>query len=166
VNATNADICAECGAALPAGGDCWTRLHELLEIETRVLPALEPEAAMRAHFCAVAAYQLQHPSRLTRETLDRLRTGVSEMTSPSARPVEHLRRELGRFAAGSKKVTRSAPPGDRSHIDQRWPTSWSVTARDVTQRPDPEYPDAVNRWARAALADLDAAMAVDSQRQR
>lgn len=162
MDATNADICPECGAALPVGGDCWSRLHELLEIETRVLPTLEPEAAQRAHFFAVAAYQLQHPSRLTRETLDRLRTAVSEMTSPSARPIEHLRREMGRFAAGSKKVTRSAPPGDRSHIDQRWPTSWSVTARDVTKRPDPEYPDAVTGWAVATLADLDTAVAVDS----
>ncbi|MEU7799558.1 DUF5946 family protein [Micromonospora arborensis] len=155
--------CPECGGALPATGDCWTRLHELLEIETRVLPALEPEAGMRAHFFAVATYQLQHPSRLTRETLDRLHAAVDEMTGPGAPPIAHLRREMGRFAAGSRKVTRSAPPTDRSHIDKRWPVSWSVTAQGVTERPESEYPDAVGRWAVATLADLRVALAATSR---
>ncbi|MEU7755133.1 DUF5946 family protein [Micromonospora sp. NPDC049101] len=159
MNATHTDRCAECGGALPASGDCWTRLHELLEIETRVLPTLEPQVGMRAHFFAVATYQLQHPSRLTRATLDRLHAAVDEMTGPAAPPLARLRRDMGRFAAGSRKVTRSAPPTDRSHIDRRWPVSWSVTAHDVTEGQESEYPDAVGRWAVATLADLRAALA-------
>lgn len=143
---------------LPATGDCWTRLLDLLEIETRVLPTLELEPGKRAHFLAVATYQLQHPYRLTQESVDGLRAGVAEMTGPAARPLENLRQEVGKFASGTQKVARSAPPGDRSHIDQCWPTSWSVTARDVAEGPDPEYPAAVGRWAVATLADLDAAL--------
>ncbi|MEU4476006.1 DUF5946 family protein [Micromonospora sp. NPDC023888] len=163
MNATRTDRCAECGAAVPTSGDCWTRLHELLEIETRVLPSLDPEAGMRAHFFAVATYQLQHPSRLTREALDRLHASVDEMTGPAPPPIARLRRDMGRFAAGSQKVTRSAPPSDRSHIDARWPVSWSVTAQDVTERAESEYPDAVGRWAVATLADLRVAMAATSR---
>ncbi|MFG1842589.1 DUF5946 family protein [Micromonospora sp. NPDC049175] len=159
---TRTDRCAECGGAVPTSGDCWTRLHELLEIETRVLPTLEPEAGMRAHFFAVATYQLQHPSRLTRETLDRLHAAVDEMTGPAPPPIAYLRRGMGRFAAGSQKVIRSAPT-DRSHIDARWPVSWSVTAQDVTERAESEYPDAVGSWAVATLADLHAAMPATSR---
>ncbi|MEU8330606.1 DUF5946 family protein [Micromonospora sp. NPDC048839] len=163
MSATRTDRCAECGGALPTSGDCWTRLHELLEIETRVLPTLDPQAGMRAHFFAVATYQLQHPSRLTREALDGLHAAVDAMTGASPPPIAHLRRDTGRFAAGSRKVTRSAPPTDRSHIDRRWPVSWSVTAHDVTEEAETEYPDAVGRWAVATLADLRVAMAATSR---
>lgn len=155
---TDADPCPECGAALPESGDCWTQLHELLEIETRVLPVLDAEAGKRAHFFAVATYQLQHPSRLTREALDGLRAGVSEMAGPSPRPIAHLRREVGRFAAGPRRVTRSAA-GGRSHVDPRWPRSWPMTALDVTRQADAAYPEAVARWAAATLEAIDAGLA-------
>ena len=51
-------VCPECGAALPADGDCWSRVNDLLEIELRALTLLDTEAARRAHFFAIATYQL------------------------------------------------------------------------------------------------------------
>ncbi|MCH1883277.1 DUF5946 family protein [Agrococcus sp. ARC_14] len=149
--------CPECGTTLPASSECWSRLHELLEIESRVLPGLGPAVGKRAHFFAVATYQLQHPSRLTRESVDWLRTGVREMLEPTGTTTDRLRRRAGDFAKGSRRVSSAAPEGDRSHIDPRWPTAWSITARDVASQPDSAYPEAVERWAAAALADVDAA---------
>ncbi|MCA9879337.1 MAG: hypothetical protein KC442_16210 [Thermomicrobiales bacterium] len=145
--------CAECGAPLPPSGDCWTRLHQLLEIETRVAPTLDPETGKRAHFFAVATYQLQHPSRLQPEALAALRRGVAEMLQPAPRPIEDLRREIGR-TVGRVKVGRRAAASDRTHITAAWPTSWPMTAVDVINRPDAEYPQTTATWARATIEAL------------
>ncbi len=163
MEAQGGNRCQECGAVLPASGDCWTRLHELLEIELRVLPALEPEHGKRAHFFAVSTYQLQHPSRLTPESLGFLRTAVGTMIGPTPPPVAQLRRRVSRLADGPQKVGRSGPPGDRSHVDGRWPRTWSVTANDVAQLPDRQYPGAVRQWAATTLAEIDAALADDPE---
>jgi hypothetical protein len=150
----SADLCVECGAPMPTSGDCWTRVHELLEIETRVLPGLEPESGLRAHFYAIATYQLQHPFRVAADALAALRSAVTEMLADDARPTAQLRRDIGR-TVGRGKVTRQAEPGDRSHIDPRWPRTWSMTAADVVAAPDAAYPEAVVRWASKTVADLD-----------
>jgi hypothetical protein len=52
-------------------------------------------------------------------------------------------------------VGRQAEPGDRAHVDPRWPRTWSMTAADVVAGPDVEYPKAVAIWARKTVADLD-----------
>ena len=145
--------CVECGAPLPTSGECWTRVHELLEIETRVLPSLDSESGMRTHFFAIATYQLQHPSRVTSDALTHLASAVSEQLAEAARPIARLRRDVGR-AVGSGKVARQAEPDDRDHVDPHWPRSWSVTAADVVMRPDDNYPDAVAEWASATLGEL------------
>jgi hypothetical protein len=139
---------------MPASGDCWTRVHELLEIETRLLPGLEPESGLRAHFFAIATYQLQHPFRVAADALAALRSAVAEMLADDARPIAQLRRDIGR-TAGRGKVGRQAEPGDRGHVDPRWPRTWSMTAADVVAVPDVEYPKAVVMWARKTVADLD-----------
>lgn len=144
--------CVECGAPLPSSGECWTRVHELLEIETRVLPSLDSELGMRTHFFAIATYQLQHPSRVTADALPYLASAVAEQLADGARPVERLRRDVGRVV-GSGKVARQAEPDDRCHVDPHWPRSWSVTAADVAMKPDDEYADAVVEWASSTLAE-------------
>ncbi|HEY9313197.1 MAG TPA: DUF5946 family protein [Williamsia sp.] len=148
-----AGLCVECGAPLPASGECWTRVHELLEIETRVLPLLDTELGMRTHFFAVSTYQLQHPFRVAADALTDLGSAVAEQLADGARPIAHLRRGINR-SIGTRKVGRQAEPGDRGHVDPDWPRSWSVTAADVVTMPDDNYPNAVAEWARSTLADL------------
>lgn len=146
-------VCQECGASLPSDGDCWNRVYELLEIEGRALASLDPEAAKRAHFFAVATYQLQHSSRLTLPILLQLQTCVAEMLAPNARPIEEMRRDLSRTTNGSQRVTNRAPAGDRSHVPG-WPQQWSITVVDIVTASDNAYPAEVARWARATLHDI------------
>ena len=142
---------------LPAGGECSARVHELLEIETRELPQHDPETGKRVHFFAIATYQLQHPSRLTAEAATGLREAVRAMLAAS-RPVDDLRREVGRRFAGQTKVSRRADPADRTHVDPRWPRQWSTTAPDVIAAGDAAYVPGVAAWAEATTRDLDAAL--------
>ncbi|RLV55703.1 hypothetical protein D9V41_09570 [Aeromicrobium phragmitis] len=151
------DSCTECGAVLPPSGDCWTRVHELLEIENRVLPRIDAETAKRAHYFAIASYQLQHPSRLTPSAADGLLNGLRDMLSAGAPPIDAFRRAVGRQMAGTK-VGRDAAVGDRHHVHPDWPRRWGVTAVDVLARPDDAYPQAVTEWASACLRELDVAL--------
>jgi hypothetical protein len=152
----NATICQECGAALPADGDCWDRVTDLLEIETRALAPLDPEAGKRAHFFAIATYQLQHPSRSVLPILELLRTSVAEMLAPNARRIEEMRRHMSRATGGSQRVRSRVSAGDRSHVPN-WPRQWTMTVLDVIAAPDDAYPTEVARWARATLSDIDRA---------
>jgi hypothetical protein len=131
-------------------------VNELLAVEIRALAHLDAEAGKRAHFFAIAAYQLQHPSRLTLPFLVQLRTSVAEMLRPYACPIEDLRRDISRATNGSQRVIRRAPAGDRSHVPT-WPRQWTMTVLDVIATPDDAYPDEVSRWARATLSDLERA---------
>jgi hypothetical protein len=149
--------CPECGALMPASGECWPRVYELLEIETRELAHHDPEAAKRAHFFAIAVYQLQHPSRLTAEAATVLREGVRTMLA-APRPIDDLRRDVGRRFARHTKVTRRADPRDRTHVDPRWPRRWSKTALDVIAAGDAAYMSGVAAWAEATTWELDAAL--------
>lgn len=153
---TSGTVCQECGAELPPDGDCWSRVYELLEIETRALAGLDPEAARRAHFFAIATYQLQHPSRLTLPILLQLRASVAEMLAPHPRPIEVMRRDVARATNGVQRVTNRAPAGDRSHVPQ-WPRRWTMTALVVISASDEAYPAEVARWAKATLRDIERA---------
>ncbi|WP_163542929.1 DUF5946 family protein [Occultella kanbiaonis] len=144
--------CPECGAVLPSGGDCWERVHELLETEARLLPGIE--VGLLAHFFAIATYQLQHPSRLTGGAVTQLRDGVRRMLGSDRPPIAHLRRQVRGFAEGPSRVARRAAAGDRAHVPH-WPTRWTMTATDVIGGPQADYADAVERWARRTLGDLD-----------
>lgn len=152
---TDPTVCPECGTPMPEAG-CWSRVHELLEIEHDALPRIEFEAGLRTHFFAIGAYQLQHPSRSTGEALTALRGAVASMLE-SPQPVRDLRGQMRRHIRGTK-VGRKAPPGDHTHIDARWPTTWTMTARDVIASGVDGYPSAVADWAAATVADLDRAM--------
>jgi hypothetical protein len=155
---TRDTVCQECGAPLPDDGDCWSRVNDLLEIEMRALAPLDLEAGKRAHFFAIATYQLQHPTRLTLPILNKLRTSVAEMLASNARPVEEMRRDISRATNGSQRVTRRAPEGDRSHVPN-WPRQWTMTVMDIIATPDHAYPTEVARWARATLGDIERAEA-------
>lgn len=155
---TNDTVCHECGAPLPADGDCWSRVNDLLEIEIRALAPLDLEVGKRAHFIAIATYQLQHPSRLTLPILERLRASIAEMLDPNARPIEELRRDMARVTNGSQRVRSRAPASDRLPVPH-WPPQWTMTVMDVIATSDHAYPTEVARWAIATLSDLERAKA-------
>ena len=128
-------------------------MHGLLEIETRVLADLDPQAGKRAHFWAIATYQLQRPSRLNAEAVNGLRESVQRMLeTPTS--IDHLRREVGRRVEGKRKVSRAAAPGDHSHVDPRWPRTWTTTALDIVTAGDDSYVENVTRWAVTTTRDL------------
>ncbi|WP_040833355.1 hypothetical protein [Nocardia brevicatena] len=76
-----------------------------------------------------------------------------------AEPIRDLREEMRRHIRGTK-VGRKAPAGDRTHVDARRPTTWTMTARDVTASGVDGYTSTVADWAATTVADLDRAMGV------
>ncbi|QLY29971.1 DUF5946 family protein [Nocardia huaxiensis] len=147
------DRCPECGGVLPPSGVCADRIPELLEIEAQVLDGSED--SLRAHFYAIATYQVQHPSRMTPQATAGMRAALTRMAR-NPFPISDLRREIRRdFRA--VKVTNPNPE-DRSGVDSRWPCDWPITAADIVARPPSEYVAAVTEWARAATDLLDRAV--------
>lgn len=131
-------------------------MHELLGIEAGLLSVVEPEVGKRAHFFAVSTYQLQHPSRSTVDALDWLRAAVARMLRDPV-STDYLRRENARNLQGTK-ISRTAPPEDRTHVDPRWPRTWTLTAVDVISGGEQAYVEGVARWAAATVRDLHAAV--------
>ncbi|WP_459957221.1 DUF5946 family protein [Nocardia sp. IFM 10818] len=145
--------CRECGAALPESGDCGDRIPELLEIEWRVLDGSED--SLRAHFFAIASFQVQHPSRMTPEATAGLRIQLTRMVRDPI-PIATLRIDIRRAFHGVK--VNNPNPGDRSTVDPRWPTRWPMTAADIVARPAAEYITAVGEWARTTADTIDLAV--------
>ncbi|MUM17295.1 hypothetical protein FZI91_19500 [Mycobacterium sp. CBMA271] len=145
--------CPECGATLPDSGRCWDRVHQLLEVEAQALQ--DSTDGRRAHFYAIATYQLQHPSRLTAPAVAELRVQLARMLTAEV-PIAELREDVRRNVRGLK-VTNPAPT-DISHVDSRWPRRWMITAADVVARPPTEYMVAVRDWADATRETLNAAL--------
>jgi hypothetical protein len=146
-------VCVECGSRLPGTGECWARVHELLEIESPVLVNCDPETGMRAHYFAIASYLLQHPSRSTQPALEGLLDDVTSMLH-EPRPMSELREQVWRRHRGVN-VSRVATPDDRAHIASHWPTQWSITASDVIATADDDYVASVAEWAAATVAQLE-----------
>ena len=156
-------VCVECGLPLPGTGECWTRVHELLEIESRVLVHRDPETGMRAHYFAIAAYLLQHPSRSTQPALDGLLDDVTSMLH-KPRPMCELRETVRRRHRGVN-VSRIATPDDRAHVASQWPTQWSITASDVIASAEDGYVESVQEWAAATVAQLGVTRASRTSKQ-
>lgn len=149
-------VCHECGAALPDDGHCGSRVHELLAIEAGLLASVEPEIGRRTHFFAVATYQLQHPSRSTVEALDWLRGAVARMVHDRV-STDVLLLDNRRALQGAA-ISPSGAPGDRRHVDPRWPQEWSVTAVEVIAGGEETYVEGVARWAGATVQELEQAV--------
>lgn len=137
--------CPQCGAVLPADGDCWSRVNDLLEIETRALAFVDREAALRAFLChrhLSTATPIETDPAHPRATAGRYRRDAGA----NRPPVEDLRRDIARATNGSQRAARRAPAGDRSHVPH-WPGQWTMTVADVIAAPDAACPTEVARWA-------------------
>jgi len=148
-------LCPECGAPLPPEvGACRARFHDLLALESRI-PGGPDEAA---HYLAVTAYNLQHPSAFTTEARAHMLAGLEGALSGEL-TVDDVRRQTRRRYDGPKRVLRErgVAPGDPGNAPvPGWPTEWPVTvAHALGAEPDQgSYHSRVREWAEAVLETL------------
>ena len=138
--------CGECGAPLDAGRACRDYFNDLLGLEWQVPGG----PGGRAHFLAVASYNLQHPSQFTAVMLSGLRQTLSDVLSGRATIADALARART-VTDGATRVERR--PGDADH-PLEWPRRWPMTVRDVCDVPASRYLDQVHAWATAVDASL------------
>lgn len=141
------NACPECGAPVPAGGQCLDHFHTLLVLEGSFPGA--PGAIL--HFYAVACYNLQHPASvaLTAEALEGLRRNLADALNGTA-SVAELRRRASRASDGPTRVRRR--PGDPPVDWYRGP--WPMNVTDMLTATAATYPELVETWARSVLAAL------------
>jgi hypothetical protein len=151
----SAATCAECGAPLAPGRTCRDYFHDLLALEATVPggPGEEP------HFFAVATYNLQHPSGFMPPALVGLRRTLADVLARRA-TVADARRRARQATNGPTRVRRHAD-AELSTADQAtlraWPSTWSMTVRDVCEVAPAQYAARVRAWAARVTAELEAA---------
>lgn len=150
------EVCIECGAHIPPGGECRDHLDALLALETQLAHEradVWDQVGAVTHFYAVGSYMLQHPESMggTVAALDGLRTqlsrhldGLDDMDAIAAR----VRRE----ASGAARVTRrSSDP-----IPTWGGGAWPMAITDVLAAGLDGYCDAVRSWIESIRRELDA----------
>lgn len=146
-----AELCPECGAAVPESGSCRDHFHVLLLREWEIPggPGALP------HFYAVASYGLQHPDSMnyTAATLAGLLAQLSDMLDGRA-TLDQIRQRTRQATNGAVRVTRRE--GDAVVPWRRG--DWPMTVVDVlTVVPDAvAYAERVLRWAHSVRDALDA----------
>lgn len=135
--------CAECGAPLVDGMDCWSQMGAICAWEWQ-----DPELAA-LHFVTVASYNLQHPAQFAPETLANLQAVYIEHLDHGL-PVAEIRRRIGAQAEGARRVL--IPPSERRPVLRRWP----LTVADVYIPDQPQgAADRVRAWAASIRRALD-----------
>lgn len=130
--------CPECGAA-----DCQARFDEFLALEFS-------EAGYGAvHHLTVAAYMLQHSSRLTREGWLEMRGLLREFLVENKPPSFIRRQNKDKVDSGKREFKIKSKPGERILSK----STWTKTICDVRAENAEIYCADVTEWARAALED-------------
>ena len=128
--------CPECGAA-----DCQARFDEFLALEFS-------EAGYGAvHHLTVAAYMLQHSSRLTREGWLEMRGLLREFLVENKPPGFIRKQNKDKVDSGKRQFKIKSKTGERI-ISQ---STWTKTICDVRLENAEVYCVDVTEWARAAL---------------
>jgi len=137
--------CPECGAENTAEKTCETQYHECLVKEFT-------EAGYgQVHHLTVAAYMLQHSSKLSRqgwlETRRLLREFLIEKKSPA-----EIRRQNKNNVDGSRRNWKITSNDGVAKINR---TEWTKTILDVSTKNTEVYCEDVTAWARSALEDVE-----------
>lgn len=136
------NTCAECGAPLVDGMNCWEQLGGIISWEWQ-----DPDL-LAEHFLTVASYNLQHPARfrdvviagLTAAFIERLDSGIA---------VEEIRRRIAGAYEGSTRVLKGMSERRTSL------RSWDLTVADVYLPDRPEGAAArVRAWAASIRRQL------------
>jgi hypothetical protein len=136
--------CPECGAPASA---CAARFDEFLALEFT-------DADYGAvHHLTVAAYMLQHSSKLTREGWLHMRQLLREFLIEN-KPPAFIRKQNKDFVDSGKRQFKITSKDGLPVIDK---TAWAKTILDVRADNAETYCTDVTEWARAVLDDAETA---------
>jgi hypothetical protein len=133
--------CPECGAPDAA---CETRFHECLVKE------FEDAGYGIVHHLTVAAYMLQHSSKLTREGWLHERELLREFLVQN-KPPAYIRKQNKDLVDSAKRTFKIKSRDGKPVINK---TSWAQTILDVRMENAEVYCEDVNAWARSVLEDV------------
>ena len=136
-------ICSECGAP---DQTCETRFHE------RIVKEFEDAGYGSVHHLTVAAYMLQHSSKLTKEgwlfECGLLREFLIEKKSPS-----YIRKQNRDIVDSGKRTFKIAEKNGLPKINR---TQWTKTILDVRMDMGAEvYCADVEAWAMSVLGEAE-----------
>ena len=134
--------CPECGAPEIA---CKTRFDEFLVLE------FTDSGYGAVHHLTVAAFMLQHSSKLTREGWLHERKLLREFLVEK-KPPAYIRRQ-NKDLVDSGKRTFKIKSKDRKPVVNK--TSWAKTILDVQKENAETYCEDVSAWARSVLEDAE-----------
>jgi hypothetical protein len=134
--------CPECGAP---DGACEARYHECLvkEFTDAVYGAV--------HHLTVAAYMLQHSSKLSRDGWLEMRRLLRAFLDENKGPVEVRQQNAARVDSGRRDWKIASKDG--SLVIQK--AAWTKTVLDVHLENAEAYCADVTAWARAALDEAE-----------
>ena len=126
----------ECGDNLEACRSAWD--------DCLVVEFADPEYGVVHHF-TVAAFMLQHPSRLSA-------SGWDEIAALLRRFVAGLTPEAARREVGARRREQSLVRGVSRDLDG---LTWTRRVSGVRRETPKVYGDDIRAWAEATLADID-----------
>lgn len=134
--------CPECGAAVSA---CETRFHECLALE------FSDVAYGAVHHLTVAAYMLQHSSKLTREGWLYERKLLREFLVENKVPT--FIRQQNKELVDSGKRTFKINSRDGKPVISK--CEWTMTILDIQMDNIQGYCEEVTAWAKSVLEDAE-----------
>lgn len=143
---SDAPACPECGAPVPSGGQCRDYFDACLFAEAD--PAYQV-----VHHLLVATYMLQHPSQLSRAGWLGTRDVLVDFLIKGKSPADVRKQNRKRLASGNR-TWRLKGGEPMAGLDAG---TWSQTIADVRLDNAASYCADVERWARAALSDVEKA---------
>lgn len=139
----NITICPECGVPDVA---CETRFKECLALE------FSDAAYGAVHHLTVAAYMLQHSSKLTRDGWLYERNLLKEFLVEN-KPPAFIRKQNKALVESGKRTFKIKSTDGKAVISK---TTWMKTILDVRMEDAEDYRDDVTTWARSVLEDAQA----------
>ncbi len=133
--------CPECGAV-----DCQSRFDEFL-----VLEFTDPGYGS-VHHLTVAAYMLQHSSKLTREGWLHERGLLREFLVEN-KPPAFIRKQNKDLVDSGKRTFKIKSRDGKPVIHK---TTWTKTINNVRTENAEVYCEDINAWARAVLEEAEA----------
>ena len=137
----NTTACPECGVPDSA---CEARFHECLVRE------FEDAAYGVVHHLTVAAYMLQHSSKLTREGWLHEHILLNEFLVED-KPPAFIRKQNKDLVDSGKRTFKIKSTEGKPIIDK---TTWTKTILDIRMENAEEYCADVTEWARSVLEDV------------
>jgi hypothetical protein len=134
--------CPECGAP---ESSCKTRFDEFLVFE------FTDVGYGTVHHLTVAAYMLQHSSKLTREGWLHMRGLLHEFLIEN-KPPEFIRKQNRDLVDGGKRTFKIA---SRDGLPVIKKSAWTKTILDVRTKNAEVYCADVTAWARSALDEAE-----------